>query len=397
VPTVTAPAAAPVAAAPTTPAELLQAADAAIEAGELARATVYYERVATDHPAALEAGEARRALRILRARSRYTPALVPPLRPPDVAIAGPSGNPGEVVIRQEPYSLRTSERLRLTTWEKLDFGVTSFLYGMSVGFSYGIGLEDGEQTAMAVAVGATVYTLGAVAYLSAGNPDRGDLPLALAITSYLPTTVLLVANIAYDNPDAEKTALVVATTGVLAVPLAIAAGRRLDLDPGDTQLVRDAGFWGLMLGTIGTLGFGGKTVDEQFGGYYQEPSGRTVASVAAVGLYSGLALGALAAANSEISLERVRVSTWGGYGGAVLGAILGATGGNGERGLFGGVTIGAALGLTITFLTTGGLDGIPPPDPVAAALRGGLAPTFMAAPTGDGRAVPVLGIGGRLD
>jgi hypothetical protein len=32
-----------------------------------------------------------------------------------------------VVQRREPNSLVTQERLRLTTWEKIDFGLTSFL------------------------------------------------------------------------------------------------------------------------------------------------------------------------------------------------------------------------------------------------------------------------------
>ena len=49
--------------------------------------------------------------------------------------------------------------------------------------------------------------------------------------------------------------------GVLSVPIAIAAARHLDPDPGDMQLVRDAGFWGLVLGTTGMLAFGGNTVN----------------------------------------------------------------------------------------------------------------------------------------
>ena len=55
-----------------------------------------------------------------------------------------------------------------------------------------------------VAIGAIAYTVGAVAYLISADPDRGDLPLALAITSFLPTTTLLVANIATDHPDDKK-------------------------------------------------------------------------------------------------------------------------------------------------------------------------------------------------
>ena len=116
-----------------------------------------------------------------------------------------------------------------------------------------------------VALGAIAYTLGAVAYLQRGDPDRGDLPLALAITSFLPTTTLLVADVASDNPDAKNVALVTAVVGLLSVPVAILAAHHLDLDPGDTQLVRDAGFWGLVLGTTGMLALGGETVDGRFG------------------------------------------------------------------------------------------------------------------------------------
>ncbi len=201
-----------------------------------------------DHPQSAEAREARRALKILL------------IRLPAAAPAEPAPLPPEVVVRQEPYSLRTSERMRLTTWEKLDFGVTSFLYGLSVGVSYGLSVDDGTNEGAgtaAMALGAVTYTLGSVGYLSLANPSRGDLPLALGIASYLPTTTLLVSNLAVDGPDDQQVALATAATGLLAVPLAVAATHWLDLDPGDTQLVRDAGFWGLVLGTAGTLGFGG--------------------------------------------------------------------------------------------------------------------------------------------
>ena len=69
-----------------------------------------------------------------------------------------------------------------------DFGTTAFLYGMSVGFSYGLSLQDQTSGSVfaPVVIGALSYTIGAVVFLSAANPDRGDLPLALAITSYLP-------------------------------------------------------------------------------------------------------------------------------------------------------------------------------------------------------------------
>ena len=304
------------------PGALLDLADAAVDAGKLELAKALYERLVNEHPSAPEAGEARRAIKIIAARDRATPAV--PLPPPagPYAVGAPSSQEG-VVMRREPYSLRTSERLRLTTWEKMDFGVTAFLYGMSVGFTYTLGQSNGSNaTAAPVALGALAYTLGAVGYLNTGNPDRGDLPLVLAITSYVPTTTLLVANIAYDNPDAKNTAYAVAAAGLLAAPLAVLAASKLDLDPGDTQLVRDAGFWGLVLGTTGMLGFGGETRNDFGFEQYSAPSGRRIATAGLLGLYGGLALGTIAAAKSETSLERVRVTTWGGYGGAVLGLLL---------------------------------------------------------------------------
>jgi hypothetical protein len=299
--------------------------------------------------------------------------------------------------------MRTSERLRLTAWEKLDFGVTAFLYGMSVGFSYAIGLDpnDAGSATLPIALGATAYTLGAVAYLKLANPDRGDLPLALAITSYIPTTVLLVANVAQDNPDSTKTALWVASAGILSVPIAIAATQKLDLDPGDMQLVRDAGFWGLALGTIGTLGFGGSTTSYSFDAsysYYQSPSARAVAGVGLVGLAAGLGIGTIAAANSEISLERVRVTTWGGYGGAVVGAIIGLGVNKGrEADTYRGLAIGALAGLIITFAASGGLDGIPPESASASRAVGPRwTPTLLSARGVGGRASPTFGIAGTL-
>jgi hypothetical protein len=337
--------------------------------------------------------EARRALRIIAA-SRAAPGavLVPPLSPP----GSPDGTVG-VVIRREPFSLHTQERLRLTTWEKLDFGTTAFLYGMSVGFSLALASDDnGGGSVAPVAIGALAYTLGAVAYLSAGNPDRGDLPLALAITSFFPTTVLLVANVASDNPDEKNVALMTAGAGLLSVPIAIVTARRMDLDPGDMQLVRDAGFWGLVLGTTSMLAFGGETAT--YPGYTinQGPSDRKVFTSALIGMYGALGLGIVAAANSEVSLERVRVTTWGGYGGAVIGLLFGAGSADNDSDLWKGITIGSAAGLLVTFLATGSLDGIPSED-VAMNVRRRpprFTPTMLPVAGADGRAHPALGITG---
>ena len=377
---------APEAAAPAGPGETagqqLAAADAALDAGDLARAHSLYDQVVRDHPQSAEAREARRALKILLIR---LPA----------GDAPPAAMPPDVVVRQEPYSLRTSERMRLTTWEKLDFGVTSFLYGLSVGFSFGLsknsdGSNEGAATA-AMALGALTYTAGSIGYLTLANPSRGDLPLALGIASYLPTTTLLVANLAQDHPDDENVALATAATGLLAVPLAVAATHWLDLDPGDTQLVRDAGFWGLVLGTAGTLGFAARPQGEF--GFQEEPEARTIALGGLAGLYGGLALGALAASQSEVSLERVRVSTWGGYGGALVGALLASTSDNDERDIFRGIAVGGLLGVALSFVLSYKLDGIPADTPLAGRR---LFPTVASVPTADGGQAPAFGLMGAL-
>ena len=376
--------------APATPAELLTAADAAVDAGNLEAAAPIYERLAREHAASPEAGEARRALRIIAAR-----------RPPGAAAAvDDASRPGTtdtVVTRREPYSTRTSERLRLSAWEKLDFGTSAFLYGMSVGFTYSLSSSSGDAGDILppVAVGAIAYTLGSVAYLQAGNPDRGDLPLVLAIASYVPTTTLLVVSAAQEDPDEQDTALAVVGSGLLAIPAAVIAARQLDLDPGDTQLVRDAGFWGLVLGTTGALAFGGETRTDYGFERYVTPSNRKVAGLGLAGLYGGLVLGTIAAMNSEVSLERVRITTWGGYGGTVVGLLLGAASGNSDRAAYTGMTIGAVGGLLITFLATSGLDGIPPDDASTAARRAPRwTPSLMPIAGVDGRSHTGLGIAG---
>jgi hypothetical protein len=373
----------PPAPAPATPAELLAAADAAVDAGNLEAAAPIYDRLAREHAASPEAGEARRALKIIAARK-------PAARQAAATDEPQAATADTVVTRREPYSLRTSERLRLSAWEKLDFGTSAFLYGMSVGFSYSLSSDsnDSDDILPAVAVGAIAYTLGSVAYLQAGKPDRGDLPLVLAISSYVPTTTLLVSSVARENPDPENTALAVVGSGLLAIPAAVLIAREVELDPGDTQLVRDAGFWGLVLGTTGALAFGGETRSIYGFEQYVSPSNRKIAAISLAGLYGGLALGTIAAMNSEVSLERVRVTTWGGYGGTVVGLLLGGASANSDRGAFTGMTIGGAVGLLITFLATSGLDGIPPDDASTTTAR-------RAAPRWTPSLMPIVGVDGQ--
>ena len=379
---------------PPTAAALLKAGDAALDAGDRSGAQAVFQRLVRDFPASAEAIEARRALQALA-----LPAVMPagtvaaptPAAPPAYTLQPPNR---DIVIRNEPYSLRTSERLRLSAWEKLDFGVTAFIYGVSLGASLGIATHANDVGP--VVLGALGYTLGSVIFLAAANPDRGDLPLALGIVSYVPMTTLLFTAAAYPNTSAKSQAVATTITSLLAMPIAVVATRNLDLDPGDTQLVRDAGFWGLVLSMTGTLALGTHTYGG--GDYYGEtgPSTREVAVAGLVGLYGGLGLGLLVAAHSEVSLERVRVATWGGYGGAVLGALIGASTRDNGRGVWGGITIGSLMGLAITLVATSGMDGIPPETtPVASGPRS-WAPVVTASASPTGPRVPVFGFGGNL-
>jgi hypothetical protein len=375
---------------------MLAAADAALDAGEIDRARVLFEALIKVYPTSTEGGEARRALKALTVRATKRPAPTPAA--PAAAATDTEGptTASPVVMRQEPYSLRTKERLRLTTWEKLDFGITAFLYGMSIGTSFAVAQDTSSPDVTGpLVLGALAYTLGAVGYLNLANPDRGDLPLALAITSYVPTSVLLLANVATPDARASRVELEVAGAGLLSIPIAVAVTRSLDLDPGDTQLVRDAGFWGLVLATTGTLAFGGETVDYGSGfTSYQAPTTRKISAAGLLGLYGGLGLGVLAAKHSDISLERVRVTTWGGYGGALLGTLMGVSSHDGDKGAWAGLTIGALLGLTVTFISTGSLDGIPPENAHATAMN--WSPSFLPVHDASGHTAPTLGFSGAL-
>jgi hypothetical protein len=383
-----------------TPSGLLAAADAAVGAGDLQLAHSLFEQLAAQFPDTREGSEARRALAIIVLRVS-PPGRLP--RPAAVPAAGgthaASTTDDEVIIRNEPYSRKTSERLRLTIWEKVDFSVTSFLYGMSLGLSFSLSQNSNTASDVLtpVALGAIAYTLGSVAFLKLANPDRGDLPLALAITSYIPTTTLLVLSAADANPNGRTTGMATTVAGLLSIPIAVVAAQHLDLDPGDTQLVRDAGFWGLALSTVGMLGFGGHTSSYYGYSQYQSPTGREVAVAGLVGLYGGLGLGLLGAGVSEVSLERVRVTTWGGYGGAVVGLLLGAGADNGRaQSTYRGTAIGALAGLVITFLSTSSLDGIPDEDPTRMSWHRRLTPMMVQVAGKDGHLYPGLGLGGSL-
>jgi hypothetical protein len=331
------------------PALALQACDLLVTEGKLVIAASCFDGIRRQFVGTPQAHDAERALWVLRAL---------PLAPaPSLGPAPPAAGKESFYVF-EPYSRRTGERLRLTTWEKLDFGVSAFLYGLSTGATFGAATESDNITGWAV-VGSLVYTGLSVLYVNTAKVDRGDLPLTLAISSYVPLTAGFIA-LATEPSSGNVSASVVAASGLLALPAAYWAASVTDLDPGDTQLVRDAGFWGAVWGVTTALA----TSDTQ--------SDRSVGIGGMIGLYGGLGLGLLVASNTNISLERVRVSTWGGYGGAILGVLIAAADNSSGRSVPGYVGLGSALGVLVTFAATSAIDAAPANatfDRPAASLR----------------------------
>ena len=90
------------------------------------------------------------------------------------------------------------------------------------------------------------------------------------------------------------------------------------------------------------------------------------------------------------------MTTWGGYGGAILGALIGASGNSGNQGVWGGITIGSLVGLGLTLVVTSGMDGIPPETTTVAKAPPSWAPIVTASSTPTGQRMPVFGIGGNL-
>jgi hypothetical protein len=105
----------------------------------------------------------------------------------------------------------------------------------------------------------------------------------------------------------------------------------------------------------------------------------------------------LGARVGEVSLERVRVTTWGGYGGAVVGLLLGAAANNGrEQDTYRGAAIGALAGLVITFISTSSIDGIPDEEPARLSWHRRLTPVMVQVAGREGSLHPGLGVGGTL-
>jgi hypothetical protein len=323
----------------------LQACDLLVTEGKPTTAIPCFEGIRLQFPGTTQAHDAERALSLLRALPPPAPlpALTPPVSSATAPAAPAPGKDSFYVL--EPYSTRTRERLRLTTWEKLDFGITAFIYGLSTGAAFG-GATNADNVIGSMVVGSLLYTGLSLVYVNTAQVDRGDLPLTLAISSYVPLTAGLIT-LSTGNINGRAGAAVVAVSGLLALPAAYWAGAVTDLDPGDTQLVRDAGFWGAVWGVTTALASS------------EWPSDRTVGIAGMLGLYGGLGLGLLAANTTDISLERVRVTTWGGYGGAIIGVLVAAANESSAREAYGFFAGGSALGVILTFALTASIDAPP--------------------------------------
>jgi hypothetical protein len=302
------------------PAALIAEGDRLLEQGDEAGARQRYEAAAARWPGTPAARDAARALWFLdhvRLGSR-APALGAP----------PVDNGSADFYALEPYSRRTGERLHATAWEKVDFAFTAFLYGLSTGAAIGFALDDGN-VAPAAAIAGLAYGSLAVAMLGHGHYDRGDLPVALAIAAYVPTTLTLIA--VANDWRGTSAAAATGIAGLIALPIAAVVANTTNADPGDAQLVRDAGFWGAALSILFAAG--------------ADAPSQTVGLAGLGGLYGGLGLGLLVASKSEVTVERVRVITWSGYAGTVVGALLGS-GGN-SNGFLTTAAAGAGVGLLI--------------------------------------------------
>jgi hypothetical protein len=349
---------------------LLTDADGALDRGELEKARALYQRIATEFADTPEAPVAERVLKAMRLASGKQ--LI-------------AGRRDDLLYQLEPYSTHTGERVRLSTWEKLDFGITAFLYGASVGSSYAATIRNpgAAETLLPILVGSLGYTFGAVAFLSY-SPDRGDLPLVLAISAYLPSATTFTLLGLFPEIPFQTLGLVSALTGTAAIPVAILAAYSYDTDPGDTQLVRDAGFWGMVLALTGAISFSDPN---------RSVPAQSIGIAGMVGLYGGLGIGFALARNTEVSLERVRVTTWGGYGGVVVGTLI-AIAANPRAAPWPGMFIGAMLGLTITFIATDSIDAVPADAPLISTLH--LSPTIAPVVDRAGVAGTSFGLSGTF-
>ena len=359
--------------------KLLALADEHLEAGEITKALRAYQDIVGNHGSSPAAQIAKRSAlvieRVIAARSKPRPSA--DLIPSNPIVQQTSNS---AMVGDDLFSRATGERLAINIWERLDFAGTMFTYGLGNGaaLAAGSGCEGGCVAGMMAASGA-VFGGASLYYLLNGNVDRGDLPLAMAVTAYLPAAIMFTGFIA--EQDSEAQALTTGLVGVAALPIGLALAAATDVDPGDTQLVRDSIFWGSLFG-IGSL----LAVDEDTG---SQTVGICALSGGIVGGLAGTAL----ASFSDPTLERVRVVTWAGYAGTALGLLVGV-GLETDQGYAIGAVSGGVLGLTLGAVFSEALDELPSAPTWVAGLSEirTATPTVLVYRQADGRQGAMPGV-----
>ncbi|MCG3172534.1 MAG: hypothetical protein GMKNLPBB_00687 [Myxococcota bacterium] len=208
--------------------------------------------------------------------------------------------------KDDLFSRRTGERLKISLLEHFDFAATYTLAGGAVGIFGAAALEKSERAVPGFLLGSTIFGTSAILYQTLAKPRRGDFPLMQGLQLYVPLASSYVSMFSRVS-DAESHFGVTALSGLIALPLSLGAGFLFNPDPGDAQLVYSSMFWGTSLGLLFTRAATDTGTTRDYG------------IVGAGTLAGGLALGVLGAHLADFTYERVRYTHLGGYGGALAG------------------------------------------------------------------------------
>jgi hypothetical protein len=186
------------------------------------------------------------------------------------------------------------------TWvDRADLVGTLAVYGLVAG--YGL-------TPLAPFQPYTPILGGALLFGFAGallNVTQDQVPLVEGLILLPATLLVLLLAVLNPYPDPWYITTAIAVAGGLCLPLGLVVGTRLKISGGDAALIRDAGFWGALLGTL--LGMGSTT------GIQPLPT--------LIGLLTGTGAGAVLSRLFEPTLGQVRAVTVSGYLGGMLGLI----------------------------------------------------------------------------
>ena len=120
------------------------------------------------------------------------------------------------------------------------------------------------------------------------------------------------------------------------------------------------------------------------GAIIAEVDGAAMPVVPLVSLYAGIGAGVLWASYTDVSVERSRFATWGGYLGSLLGlGLAGFAGAREPDALLWGMLLGAGGGLTLFGGAAAGLDDLAA-GPLAEIVSAGVRPSAFPTVAGDG-------------